>query len=141
MTHIDSGVINIERHEMPVRLRIIYETVVELISEHAISRFAIETAFFSVNPQSALKLGQARGAAITAAAMCDLHVNEYSPKAIKSAITGTGNATKEQVQFMTRTILGLRSQPAQDEADALAVAICDAQSSTFQYQVRTQVKS
>ena len=126
---------------MPVRLRLIYEEVTELIQEHSISRFAIESVFVSVNPQSALKLGQARGAAITAAAMCDLAVNEYSPRAVKTAVTGTGGATKEQVQFMTRTLLNLPEIPKEDAADALAVAICEARASAFQHVLQTQATS
>ena len=138
LSHIESGVVNVGKYDMSLRLRLIYEKITSLISTHAVSRFAIETAFMSVNPQSALKLGQARGAAITAAAMCDLKVSEYSPRTIKSAVAGTGRASKEQVQFMTKTLLQLPEIPQSDAADALAVAICDAQSSSFQHVLRTQ---
>jgi crossover junction endodeoxyribonuclease RuvC len=81
--------------------------------------------FYSVNPKSALKLGQVRGVAMLAASTCGLTVAEYSPLSIKSAVVGYGRADKQQVQFMIKHLLHLREAPEPpDAADALAIAIC-----------------
>ena len=90
---------------------------------------AIEDIFFARNPKSALKLGQARGAAITGAVLCGLAVDEYAARLVKQTVAGTGAATKEQVQFMVKSLLTLDATPQEDAADALAVAICHAHSS------------
>ena len=87
---------------------------------------AIESVFVSKNPMSALKLGQARGAAICAAVQCGLKVYEYAPKAIKQAAVGYGSADKDQMQEMIRLLLSLEQLPKPDAADGLAVAICHA---------------
>ncbi|MYD44605.1 MAG: crossover junction endodeoxyribonuclease RuvC [Gammaproteobacteria bacterium] len=131
--HITHGVLRLGNRPMPVRLRDIFTGVRELIDEHDVDRFAIETSYVGNNPQTAIKLGQARGVAIAAAAMCDLPVAEYSPREIKKTTVGTGNAAKDQVQFMVKTLLGLANEPAHDSADALAVAICDLNASRFSY--------
>jgi crossover junction endodeoxyribonuclease RuvC len=85
---------------------------------------AIESVFMSKNASSALKLGQARGAAICAAVSKDLPVSEYSPRSIKQAIVGRGSADKVQIQHMVTVLLQLKEKPAEDAADALAVALC-----------------
>ncbi|MFW2374494.1 MAG: crossover junction endodeoxyribonuclease RuvC, partial [Gammaproteobacteria bacterium] len=87
---------------------------------------AIEQVFVNKNVDSALKLGQARGAAICAGVQASLQVSEYTPKAVKSAVVGTGNATKEQVQHMMNMLLSLKTNLQSDEADALGVALCHA---------------
>ncbi|MDO6749042.1 crossover junction endodeoxyribonuclease RuvC, partial [Gilvimarinus sp. 1_MG-2023] len=89
-------------------------------------QFAIEQAFMGKNAASALKLGQARGVAMVVAALQQLPVAEYAPRAIKMAVTGTGGAEKEQVQHMVQTLLKLPGRPQADAADALAIALCHA---------------
>lgn len=86
---------------------------------------AIEEAFYSVNPKVTLKLGQVRGVALLAAETAALEIGEYSPRLVKQAVAGYGNADKHQVQEMVRILLSLRTVPEpHDAADALAVAIC-----------------
>lgn len=109
------------------RLRIIHAKVVELIATHRPQEIAVERVFLSKNPDSALKLGQARGAAL-AAVPAALGVHEYAPRAIKLAVVGVGGAEKTQVQHMVRQLLALEMKLAADAADALAVAICHAHS-------------
>ncbi len=87
---------------------------------------AIENVFMARNPDSALKLGQARGAAICVVANQDIPVNEYTPREIKQAIVGKGNATKIQMQHMVKVLLSLDKSPQEDAADALAIALCHA---------------
>ncbi len=125
LRHLDHGLLKLGSKPMPLRLRDIYAAVFDLIPTHHVDRFAIESSFVADNPQTAIKLGQARGVAIAAAAARDLPVEEYSPRAIKQATVGSGNATKEQIQFMIRVLLKLDEAPVSDCADALAVAICD----------------
>lgn len=125
INHVDHGVLRLDKLAMPQRLKSIYLTVSNLIATYQVERFAIETSFVSSNPQTAIKLGQARGAAIAAAAVHDLEVGEYSPRQIKQATVSVGGATKEQVQYMVKILLNLPEAPASDCADALAVAICD----------------
>ena len=87
----------------------------------------IENVFMHRNADSALKLGQARGAAICAGYMAGLEIAEYAPREIKQAIVGSGAATKEQVQHMVKQLLGFRGELQMDESDGLAIAICHAQ--------------
>lgn len=86
----------------------------------------MEDLFSAHNVRSALKLGQARGAVVTAAMKQGLSVHDYTPRMVKQAVAGYGHAEKEQVQHMVRTLLGLSGAPSSDAADALAVAICHA---------------
>ena len=109
---------------LPLRLAEIYRGLRQVIAAHAPNEFAIEDVFFARNPQSALKLGQARGVAIAAAVGADLPVNEYAARAVKQAVVGTGRASKAQVAYMVRMLLQLDAEPASDAADALAVALC-----------------
>lgn len=122
--HLASGVIKTEGHDFPARLGVIFRGVAELIGEHQPAVFAIEQVFLAKNAQSALKLGQARGAAICAAVNAKLPVFEYSPREVKQAVVGTGGADKAQMQFMIRMLLNLNDSPSEDQADALGVAIC-----------------
>jgi crossover junction endodeoxyribonuclease RuvC len=107
------------------RLRIIHARVVELITLHAPHEVAVERVFLSKNADSALKLGQARGAAL-AAVPVSLGVHEYAPRAIKLAVVGVGGAEKTQVAHMVKQLLRVDLKLAADAADALAVAICHA---------------
>ena len=111
----------------PLRLKRIYDELSVIIGTHAPAEAAIERVFMAKNADSALKLGQARGAAICAAVGRGLPVSEYAPNAIKQAVVGKGHAGKEQVQHMVGILLNLREEPLQaDAADALAIAITHA---------------
>jgi crossover junction endodeoxyribonuclease RuvC len=107
------------------RLKIIHETVADLICKFRPDEFAIEAPFFGKNVQSMLKLGRAQGVAIAAAMAASVPVTEYSPRKVKQSITGNGNADKQQVWKMLAQMLTLTEQPKYyDATDALAVAIC-----------------
>ncbi len=115
---------------MPDRLAKIFSNVSSLIGEYGPDEVAVEELFYAKNPKVALMMGHARGAALVAAAEHHVPVAEYSPREIKLAITGFGNASKEQVKRMV--IARLSIDPASigyDESDALAVAICHCQRS------------
>lgn len=129
-TYLGSGCIKAiaAGKELAPRLQTIHAGISELILQFKPDLFAIEQVFMAKNPDAALKLGQARGAAIVAATNADLPVAEYSARQIKQSVVGTGAATKEQVQHMVRTILKLPAAPQADAADALAVALCHAHS-------------
>ena len=114
--------------EFPQRLKIIFTEITALIQQYKPDEVAIETVFLAKNANSAIKLGQARGAAICAAVAMDLPVYEYAPKAIKQSVVGKGAATKEQVQYMIKLLLNISENVQEDAADALAVAICHANS-------------
>ncbi len=125
--HVASGCIDVAGRAMVARLQRIYAVVSELVGEHHPDMIAIERVFLHRNPDSALKLGQARGVALCAAASLGASVHEYAPRAIKMAVTGYGAAAKPQVAQMVRTLLCLEAVLAADAADALAAALCHAQ--------------
>lgn len=102
----------------------IFDSISELIDAHSPDCAAIEGAFFAKNAQTAMVLGQARGAAITACAKKGLEITEHSPRKVKQSIVGTGAAQKDQVAKMVVRLLNLSEQPQEDAADALAIAIC-----------------
>ncbi len=108
------------------RLNEIFEGINEVVKVHSPVIGAVEDVFMAANPRSALKLGHARGAAVVAAMQNGLTVYDYSPRAVKQAVAGYGQAEKSQVQHMVRVLLGLSGMPSSDAADALAVAICHA---------------
>ena len=110
--------------DFPDRPGRIFNGVRDLVAAHRPTVAAVETVFVSHNAASAIKLGQARGAAICALVEAGLPVSEYAPRAVKQALVGRGGADKVQVQHMVRVLLGLREAPAEDAADALAVALC-----------------
>ncbi len=111
-------------HQM--KLKKIFERTLAIIDEYHPDEVAIEAPFFGKNVQSMLKLGRAQGVAMAAALYRDVPLVEYSPKKIKMAITGNGNASKEQVAAMLMTLLNLKEFPTQnlDATDGLAVAVC-----------------
>jgi crossover junction endodeoxyribonuclease RuvC len=110
---------------MPMRLKRIFESLDTVIEEHTPDEFAIETAFYGKNAQSALKLGHARGVAILAAVLRGIPTHEYSPREVKKAVVGRGNASKQQVQYMVKSLLELTETPPHlDVTDALAVSLC-----------------
>ena len=124
LRYVASGLIQTTRGPFTGRLGDIYRGIDELIDAYSPDEFAIEEVFFARNPQSAMKLGQARGVAIAAAVKTGLPVSEYAARAVKQTVVGTGNATKAQVQYMVQALLSLSAEPSSDAADALAVAIC-----------------
>lgn len=127
--HVFSGCIRTSSKDFSARLGEIYTGIRTVLDEHAPQQVAVEQVFMAANPSSALKLGHARGAAITAAVVAELPVFEYTPRAVKLALVGTGAAEKEQVQHMIRLLLGVRQRMSLDESDALAVALCHAHNS------------
>ena len=138
ITYVTSGVIKTaaakknliegedDREELPARLKVILDGLFEVIDTYSPNQVAIEKVFVNVNPQSTLLLGQARGAAISAAVIRNLMVAEYTALQVKQAVVGNGHAQKEQVQEMVKRLLNLPATPSPDSADALACAICHA---------------
>jgi len=124
--HVDSGCIYVKGESFADRLGYIFRQVSEIIVEYQPSELSIEQVFVNKNVDSAMKLGQARAAAICAAVNAGLDVSEYTPKAVKSAVVGTGNASKEQVQHMMSMLLKLEKGLQADQADALGIALCHA---------------
>ena len=108
-----------------LKLKLIFERTIELIETHHPDEIAIEAPFFGKNVQSMLKLGRAQGVAMAAGLSREVPITEYSPKKIKMAITGNGNASKEQVAKMLQSLLGLKTLPKNlDATDGLAAAVC-----------------
>jgi crossover junction endodeoxyribonuclease RuvC len=108
-----------------LKLKLIFERTVELIDTHHTDEIAIEAPFFGKNVQSMLKLGRAQGVAMAAGLSREVPITEYAPKKIKMAITGNGNASKEQVAKMLQSLLGLKTLPKNlDSMDGLAAAVC-----------------
>ncbi len=122
--YVASGTISSVEGDFSNRLRQIYVSVGEIVARYRPGIVAIESVFMHKNAGSALKLGQARAAALCASFAYDVEVFEYAPREIKQAVVGTGSASKEQVQHMVASLLGLESAPAVDAADALAAALC-----------------
>ena len=123
--HVASGCIQIGGDRpLPERLKTIFEGLSAVIQSWRPVEAAVEQVFMHRNPDSALKLGQARGAALCAVVLAGLPVSEYAPRAIKQAVVGGGAADKSQVQRMVALLLSLPEPPQADAADALAVAIC-----------------
>jgi crossover junction endodeoxyribonuclease RuvC len=122
----DCGVIKIpSAYSLPLRLKKIYDSLVEVIDEHKPDEFAIETAYYGKNVQSTLKLGHARGVSILAAVNKQIPTTEYSPKEVKKSVVGMGTASKEQVRYMVCQILKIQETLSHyDISDALAVALC-----------------
>lgn len=127
--YIASGCIRAGSGDLPARIGVIFEGIREVIATYAPDEVAVEQVFMHRNADSALKLGQARGAAICAVVSGGLVVSEYTPTAIKQAIVGKGHAAKAQVQHMVQALLQLPGSPQADAADALAVALCHIQTS------------
>ena len=115
----------------PHRLRDIHERLTGLMDEFRVDQVAVEEAFFAKNVHSALRLGEVRGVVMLSAAVRDLPVHQYPPAVVKKSITGYGQATKEQIQYMVRVLLCLDAPPPEDAADALAIALCHAMHGAF----------
>ncbi|MCL5991763.1 MAG: crossover junction endodeoxyribonuclease RuvC [Bacteroidetes bacterium] len=124
---VEYGVIKAKKayDELPYRLREIYQRLIKVIDRTKPDVAAFESTFYSKNAQSLLKLAHARASAMLAAAMNDIPISEYSPREVKKSVTGKGSASKEQVQFMVKTLLKIKETPEfYDVTDALAVAVC-----------------
>jgi len=126
LTYVASGVIRTGQGEFASRLCEIFRCLQAVVAQYRPQEIAIERVFVNRNPDSALKLGQARGAAICATAGANAAVFEYATRQIKQAVVGSGNAEKAQVQLMMKSILRLEGRMAADAADALATAVCHA---------------
>ncbi len=124
--HVSHGVIELGERGLAQKLCCIHRELTELINEFQPAELGVEKVFMHRNVDSALKLGQARGAAIAVCALHGLEVFEYAPTQIKRTTVGRGRAGKQQVQHMIKVLLSLPMSPATDAADALAVAICHA---------------
>ena len=130
---VECGVVRTSSGEvLAVRIRDIYEAITTLITRHAPSVLVVEDVFQGKNVQSALKLGHARGAILLAGALGEIPIIEYSPREIKKAVVGNGNATKDQVGFMVQQQLRLKAPPSPaDAADGVAAALCHCVMGTF----------
>jgi crossover junction endodeoxyribonuclease RuvC len=133
--HITHGQINTKGDTLADKLHEIFSGITEVIQEFSPTQAAIEQVFTFYNHQSALKLGQARGAALTALAQAGLAVGEYSAKQVKQSVVGYGGANKAQVQHMIRSLLKLKQTPLPDAADALAIAICHCNSQWLKHKI------
>jgi crossover junction endodeoxyribonuclease RuvC len=125
---VASGCIRVGEHPWPDRLGLIFDRVTAIVEEYRPHEMAVEQLIFARDPTAALKIGQARGAVLCAGLKGGAIVHEYSPKSVKLAVVGSGGADKSQVQHMVRVLLSLPELPGEDEADALAIALCHAHS-------------
>tara|TARA_S200000501_G_C20865358_1_gene761664 strand:+ start:616 stop:1095 length:480 start_codon:yes stop_codon:yes gene_type:complete len=123
---IDFGIISTNSDmALEKRLRVIYNDIELVINQFKPKAMSVEGSFFSKNVKSMMMLGHARGMALLGAAQSGIPVYEYSPRKVKQAVTGNGNASKDQVKYMVKMILGLKSDTIPDDAsDALAIALC-----------------
>lgn len=126
--YVASGVIRIAPLTLPERLKTIFDAISEIIDEYRPEQVAVEQVFMAKSAGSALKLGQARGAAIVAAVNRSLPVAEYEARKVKQSVVGNGAADKHQMQHMVKQLLKLSAVPQEDAADALGVALCHAHS-------------
>ena len=133
--YLGSGCIRTTSGPFPERLGEIFSGLRATLEEWRPREVAVEQVFVSRNASSALKLGQARGAAISAVVTLGLPVFEYTPAAVKQGLVGNGRAEKEQVQHMVRVILAMQGRMVLDESDALAVALCHAHSQATRRQI------
>lgn len=122
--HVEHGVIRVQGKALADKLRIIFEQLTALAELHQPDEVSIEKVFMHRNADSALKLGQARGVAISACAVQNLPVYEYTATQVKQATVGKGHAAKQQVQHMVKILLCLPETPQADAGDALAIALC-----------------
>jgi len=123
--YVTSGCIRTaDKATLPQKLEEIFSGVSQVIAEHEPDEFAIEKIFMARSAESALKLGHARGVAIVAGVNQGVPIYEYEARKVKQAVVGTGAATKSQVQHMVKVLLNLPSNPQQDAADGLAIALC-----------------
>ena len=124
LRYIASGSIKTQQKSFFDRLRDIYDGVDLVLSEYAADICAVEGVFMAENPNSALKLGQARGVALAAVLAREITIVEHSARQVKKVLVGTGSASKQQVQYMVKSLLRLDGTMSTDASDALAIAIC-----------------
>ena len=125
--YVTCGVIRLgAKYTFNDRLKMIFDGLCEVIEIHKPIVAGVEDVFVAANPRTALKLGHARGVAVLAALHNGMRVYDYTPRMVKQAVVGYGNADKQQVQQMVRVLLQLSASPSSDAADALAVAMCHA---------------
>jgi crossover junction endodeoxyribonuclease RuvC len=124
--YVASGCIRIQAEDFPARLKRIFDGVSEIIALYQPQEMAIEQVFMHKNADSALKLGQARGAAICATLNQNLSVHEYAARQVKQALVGKGNAEKAQVQHMVKILLNIQGSLQIDAGDALGICLCHA---------------
>ncbi len=144
--YVASGVIKTIHEKLPDRLKVIFEGISQLTQQYNPDEMAIEQVFVSKNASSALKLGQARGAAICAGVIANIPVFEYSAKQTKQAVVGNGGADKDQVMHMIKVILELSGNIQIDASDALGIAICHCYTSSssitnHKYSIQTKKNS
>ena len=127
-TKVVNGLIKLPAgYTLTEKLEIIYSGLDKLIKTHKPDEFAIETAFYGKNVQSAMKIGYARGVSLLAAIHNKVPTSEYSPREIKKSVVGNGAASKQQVSFMIKSLLDIKNEKMRfDESDALAIALCHA---------------
>lgn len=137
LEHVDFGLITtVPTIPMPERLERLHRSLSEILALHHPDCGAVEKLFFQRNVSTAMSVGQARGVLLLALAQANVEVHEYTPREIKQAIVGYGNASKAQIQDMVRMLLGLKANPRPDDAaDALAVAICHLHSRGLQNRI------
>ncbi len=133
LRHVDNGIIKTRSSDpLPLRLKAIYDGLSKVLTAFTPDNVSVEQVFLAKNPRAALTLGHARGTAVIAAVNLGIEVHEYSALQVKSAVVGYGHAAKQQVQHMVKALLNLPEVAQEDAADALAVAICHANSRTMQ---------
>lgn len=124
--YVTSGTLKINADEFPQKLKQVFDGILQIVKEYHPKQMAIEQVFMSKNADSALKLGQARGAAICAVQTHDIPVFEYAARQVKQALVGKGSAEKLQVQHMVKLLLNIQGAMQIDASDALGIAICHA---------------
>ena len=140
LVHVDNGaIVTGSSADFPLRLQKIYRQLSDVIDRFRPEAVAVENIFFATNVQSALKLGQARGAALVAGVNAGLPLFEYTALQVKQAVVGHGRASKDQVQKMLKALLNLPEVAQEDASDALAVAVCHAHSAHMN-RVRNNLK-
>jgi crossover junction endodeoxyribonuclease RuvC len=138
--YIASGALKIQADDFPRKLKQIFDGILQLVEMYKPEQMAIEQVFMSKNADSALKLGQARGAAICAVQTHDIPVFEYAARQVKQAIVGKGGADKLQVQQMVKLLLSIQGELQIDASDALGIAICHAHYAQTAQRLQTGMK-
>ena len=133
--HVFSTCVRMGKESFPERLGIIYRAITDVIQTHQPQQMSIEDVFVSNNPSSALKLGQARGAAICAGVINGLEVHEYTARAVKQSVVGKGSADKDQVMHMVKILLNLSGKLQVDTSDGLAIALCHAHNGAYKTKI------
>lgn len=139
--YVASGCLRIKGDNFPLRLKQIFAGISDIVEEYKPTEMAIEQVFMHKNADSALKLGQARGAAICAVQLFDIPVFEYAARQVKQAVVGKGSADKLQVQQMVKILLGISGELQIDASDALGISLCHANFQQTQRRLQQGVPS